>query len=1177
MEDKPVVTHAGDAALFLALHAGLAGALPREQVEWRRSYGRAPKTVLLDANFVQFSEDILPKHPEVALLGQPVFHTYWTECNDVDAYKAAVKEEITTWQASLKNYGITDWLIVAVVNTESKKGKKPNILPRTSVVDKIKSDFCSKQNDRCFVLFEPFKSDVKSAESWQTLLQRLRQLILHGLNRYLSRFEENMRSQREKRTVPGWSFCNYFMLQEELAFVFQMLGQYEDALVQYDELDALFTQYVVNYSAGDTTEWMATFMRPCICWDGLSLAVETNDGRRAAIQHATAHLLDFRNYLFSRQCALLLTLRRPWEVAQRSLPFMHNCVNELNLLEIAMPKGSVYCWVFLSCLEVLDKCESASHLTEFESYSLYTASLWNYARLKLHALGELCGLMPGTESSSEQLNMVVDLLSGMGQTESGNSKKPGPMDKLREALSSEESFRKHYLELSELAMGTFKHIGRLRSARLIGKDLAVFYMKLGELYMAENYLQEALKMYKKEGWESMVADTRMELAKCQLQQGNYYKYVKTCAHLASSLMLPADTRQEYYDELITTVRTLDIVRMKAERIFELTSAEVAPATAVTLGDTVTVTLHVTNNLPSGVLCNIACSLRHTPRDRSDDDSGGSSNQMRSASESSLGSAGCGSDAASATGSKHAAGATRGSRRLRIQETIDRVTGTVYVSCRNSSVVLQRMDSVPSLTFRDAEVAKEDFSHCLCATAVMLKPGANAVPLQAKTEKRGSYALRQACIEMASMEFLQWLHLPVSYDVVCEEPTVFLTPDSDMLAGLPQHLDLVLNSGSHGIEDGVVIKMMSSAGLSLQVESGAVTILDQKETSMMLKLPGVAAFETLAIAMTAVADLAFSRSQKIMLYCPWSDSAPYELCVSLLSPFTVSHSLHTTGKRKFVQVVIHGECGERFSFERPSLAATATTTDGRAVDFTDLNIAGQVAVVSKDQNLSYIWSLEDESIEEVDNLELVFSVTYKWLSSKIEECSPRQCGYHFTLANFKTFYSVTSHVEPVSGTAFCRAGHMCRLHVDISMVTETTNVSLMYEVIADQTMWAVCGRTAGVVTISDAGQHQVSLDVMPLVGGYLPLPEVKLSKYIKAERTGSGDSGKAPSSPVDGLNPSSPILASTPRVGTSAKSSPVHLPVPRLEGFSSGQVYNRSQALQVHVLPASNTSLLETST
>jgi len=32
--------------------------------------------------------------------------------------------------------------------------------------------------------------------------------------------------------------------------MYQMLGLYEDCLVQYDELDALFTQFVLNYAAG---------------------------------------------------------------------------------------------------------------------------------------------------------------------------------------------------------------------------------------------------------------------------------------------------------------------------------------------------------------------------------------------------------------------------------------------------------------------------------------------------------------------------------------------------------------------------------------------------------------------------------------------------------------------------------------------------------------------------------------------------------------------------------------------------------------------------------------------------------------------------------------------------------------------------------------------------------------
>ena len=59
-----------------------------------------------------------------------------------------------------------------------------------------------------------------------------------------------MREQRERRQERGWSFNAYFLLQEELAFMFEMLGLYDDALVQYDELDALFTQFILNHSAG---------------------------------------------------------------------------------------------------------------------------------------------------------------------------------------------------------------------------------------------------------------------------------------------------------------------------------------------------------------------------------------------------------------------------------------------------------------------------------------------------------------------------------------------------------------------------------------------------------------------------------------------------------------------------------------------------------------------------------------------------------------------------------------------------------------------------------------------------------------------------------------------------------------------------------------------------------------
>ncbi|KAL0615508.1 Trafficking protein particle complex subunit 10 [Plecturocebus cupreus] len=70
------------------------------------------------------------------------------ECShmDTEVYKATVKDDLTKWQNVLKAHSSVDWLIVIVEN-DAKKKNKTNILPRTSIVDKIRNDFCNKQSD----------------------------------------------------------------------------------------------------------------------------------------------------------------------------------------------------------------------------------------------------------------------------------------------------------------------------------------------------------------------------------------------------------------------------------------------------------------------------------------------------------------------------------------------------------------------------------------------------------------------------------------------------------------------------------------------------------------------------------------------------------------------------------------------------------------------------------------------------------------------------------------------------------------------------------------------------------------------------------------------------------------------------------------------------------------------
>ena len=73
--------------------------------------------------------------------------------------------------------------------------------------------FPSSRPSRCVVLSDPLKDSSRSQESWSSFLLKLRTLLLMSFTKNLGRFEDDMRTLREKRTQPGWSFCEYFMVQ----------------------------------------------------------------------------------------------------------------------------------------------------------------------------------------------------------------------------------------------------------------------------------------------------------------------------------------------------------------------------------------------------------------------------------------------------------------------------------------------------------------------------------------------------------------------------------------------------------------------------------------------------------------------------------------------------------------------------------------------------------------------------------------------------------------------------------------------------------------------------------------------------------------------------------------------------------------------------------------------------
>ncbi|XP_066115340.1 trafficking protein particle complex subunit 10 isoform X2 [Saccopteryx bilineata] len=1202
MENKPIVTCAGDQNLFTSIYPTLSQQLPREPMEWRRSYGRAPKMIHLESNFVQFKEELLPKEGNKALLTFPFLHIYWTECCDTEVYKATVKDDLTKWQNVLKAHSSVDWLIVVVEN-DAKKKNKTNILPRTSIVDKIRNDFCNKQSDRCIVLSDPLKDSSRTQESWNAFLTKLRTLLLMSFTKNLGKFEDDMRTLREKRTEPGWSFCEYFMVQEELAFVFEMLQQFEDALVQYDELDALFSQYVVNFGAGDGANWLTFFCQPVKSWNGLILRKPIDMEKRELIQRQEATLLDLRSYLFARQCTLLLFLQRPWEVAQRALELLHSCVQELKLLEVSVPPGALDCWVFLSCLEVLQRIEGCCDRMQIDSNIAHTVGLWSYATEKLKSLGYLCGLVSEKGPNSEDLNRTVDLLAGLGaeRPETANTAQ-SPYKKLKEALSSVETFEKHYLDLSHATVEMYTSIGRIRSAKFVGKDLAEFYMRKKSPQKAETYLQGALKNYLAEGWALPITHTRKQLAECQKHLGQIENYLQTSSLLASDHHLTEEERKYFCQEILNFASQYsDIpghkVVLPMHSFAHLRDLRFTPSNAVVhVGGILSVEITVCSQMPVPVhVEQIAINVHFSVE----------KNSYRKTAEwltkhkTSNGIINFPMETLPFSTSQNSLPA------LELYEMFERSPSdnslnTTGIICKNVHMLLRRQESSSALD-TPSGVALEEGAHVLKCGGVTLEPGANTVMFRTQAKEPGTYTLRQLCASAGPVYFvLPHLYPLAQYDVYSQEPQLHVEPLADsLLAGIPQKVKFTVTTGHYTVKNGDSLQLSNVEAMLIlcHAENRAVIYSNTRApaTEVESNMLGMTEVQRKHKDTQKAGHYMATMDHKVSIECPWSIYSTV-IALTFSVPFRTTHAVLSAGTRKYIQVCVQNLSELDFHLSDSDLVDTG---DGTDLQLLPLNTTSQQHIYSQ-QSVFFVWELTWTQ-EPPPSLHGRFSMGFRPASEEQLSISLKPYTYEFQLENFFTLYNVKAEILPPVGTELCRTGSLCALEVSITRLSDLLEVDrdealtesdeyfstkLMYEVVDNSSNWAVCGKSSGVISMPVVAQatHRVHMEVMPLFAGYLPLPDVRLFKYLPHHSAHSSqldadswienDSLSVDKHVDDQLDSSS--SKSRGSVHSAASTEHKGLPMPRLQALPPGQVFNSSTSMQILVIPSKDDHVLEVS-
>lgn len=203
---------------------------------------------------------------------------------------------------------------------------------------------------------------------------------------------------------------------------------YSDALIQYDELDAMLTQYLENakcklYSAeiilicykivGAKPHWLETLLKSDITrWDSFQLEPNYTLEQVEKIANRTASLLDLRNYLFSRRARLLSQLQLHEELAKASLVYVSGTFQELSSLTNIKPQY-IRTWAVLAGFSAFQLVERADALTS-EGHTRITtngAALLDLARGHLFKLGDALGLAEGSPAIEDIEPLIAGFVS----------------------------------------------------------------------------------------------------------------------------------------------------------------------------------------------------------------------------------------------------------------------------------------------------------------------------------------------------------------------------------------------------------------------------------------------------------------------------------------------------------------------------------------------------------------------------------------------------------------------------------------------------------------------------------------------------------------------------------------------------------------------------------------------
>ncbi|KAJ2884238.1 hypothetical protein H4R27_002223 [Coemansia aciculifera] len=424
--------------------------------------------------------------------------------SDADTYKAVIKPRVKAWVGRVSQRKGEGWMIVYVASAEEIQRMNNNkfLSMRTSVFDRLKSDFQGKKDAGEHVVL----LQAGAVESWNSAFLAMRERVVQALEERVSQLADDMRRMDANRMLPGWNYCKFFVLKEGVVRLYRLMGLQDEALAQYDELEAVFFQLL----GAQRLSWFSTF-------GGLAEGDDYSDvldtGKRAygrQLVETTISLFDFRTYLFGCQAQLLVALGHYAELAERAQRFIATFGRSMREPGTGLSAAFVAAWTYSTCMNIAEILEGAPASgggsvradggSAMRALAAAKAGFLAGARQQLDVLGALWQRLPSSSDDVDGLPSVANPV-------------------LAAALATDERFDQIYVRTCEQAAQYYAESGRRRFARAMHGDVARLLASRGQWAGAARLLR-TLVPGKTEPLSSLDVTALERLAECERQLGN---------------------------------------------------------------------------------------------------------------------------------------------------------------------------------------------------------------------------------------------------------------------------------------------------------------------------------------------------------------------------------------------------------------------------------------------------------------------------------------------------------------------------------------------------------------------------------------------------------------------------------------------------------------------------------